>query len=78
VATSLNNLALLYRKQGRYAKAKSLHERALAIWEKALGSEHPQMAIFLENYASLLRNMGRPEEGVPLESRARAIRAKHA
>ena len=78
MATSLNNLAELYQAQGRHAKAKPLYERALAILEKALGPEHPQVAISLENYASLLRNMGRPEEGVPLESRARAIRAKHA
>ena len=30
-ATLLNNLAELYRVQGRYAEAESLHRRALAI-----------------------------------------------
>ena len=34
------------------------------------------MALCLENYAFLLRNMDRPEEAEPLEARARAIRAK--
>ena len=44
VATSLNNLALLYQAQGRYAEAEPLHKRALAISEKALGPEHPDVA----------------------------------
>jgi tetratricopeptide (TPR) repeat protein len=35
VATSLNNLALLYNNQGRYADAEPLYKRSLAIWEKA-------------------------------------------
>ena len=36
-ATSLNNLALLYRAQGRYGDAELLQKRDLAITEKALG-----------------------------------------
>ena len=38
---SLNNLAVLYRSQGAYAKAEPLYLRALAIREKALGPDHP-------------------------------------
>jgi hypothetical protein len=51
-------------------------ERALGILETTLGPEHPDVASCLENYASLLRNMGRSQEAEPLESHARAIRAK--
>jgi Tetratricopeptide repeat len=58
--------------------AEPLYQRALAIREKALGPEHPNVATCLENYASLLRKMGRPEEAATLEVRARAIRAKNA
>ena len=36
LATSLNNLALLYKAQGRYAEAEPLYKRALAINEKAI------------------------------------------
>ncbi len=36
-ATSLNNLAELYKAMGDYAKAEPLYRRALAIREKALG-----------------------------------------
>ena len=34
VAQSLNNLAELYRTQGRYAKAEPLYERSLAIMDE--------------------------------------------
>ena len=40
----LNNLAGLYRATGRYAEAEPLFERALAISEKALGPDHPDVA----------------------------------
>ncbi len=41
LATSLNNLAEVYRLEGRYGEAEPLHKRAPAIVEKALGPEHP-------------------------------------
>ena len=40
----LNNLAALYYAQGQYAQAEPLYKRALAIWEKALGPDHPYVA----------------------------------
>jgi len=53
MATSLNNLALLYVLQGKYAQAESLHQRALAIREQQLGSKHPSTAASLYNLAYL-------------------------
>ena len=41
---SLNNLADLYQAQGRYADAEPLYKRSLAIGEKALGPDHPDVA----------------------------------
>ncbi len=78
MATSLNNLAVLYKAQGRYAEAEPLYQRALVIWEKAPGPEHPNVAQSLENYAALLRKTGRSDEATKMEARAKAIRAKHA
>ncbi len=78
MARSLNNLAGLYHAQGKYAEAEPLYKRALAIWEKALGPEHPDVATSLENYADLLRKTGRVSEAKEMEARAKAIRAKHA
>ncbi len=45
VASSGRTLADLYREQGRYVDAEPLSKRALAIGEKALGLENPQIAI---------------------------------
>ena len=78
LATSLNNLAVLYNAQGKYVEAEPLHQRALAIVEKALGPEHPNVAESLENYAALLHKMGRNDEAARLEARAQAIREKNA
>ena len=77
-AISLNNLAVLYRAQGRYAEAEPLYKRALAISKKALGSEHPNVAAIMENYAVLLRKTERGTEATKMEARTKAIRAKHA
>ena len=78
LAASLNNLAELYRTQGNYAQAEPLYKRSLAIYEKALGPEHPDVAMSLENYTRLLRKMDRDAEAGKMEARAQAIRAKHA
>ena len=75
MATSLNNLAELHRTQGKYAQAEPLYTRSLAIWEKALGPNHPDVATSLENMAALFRKTGREKEAGALEKRAAAIRA---
>ncbi len=59
---SLNNLAALYQAQGRYAEAEPLYRRSLAIVEKALGPDHPDVATILENYADSFRKTGRDTE----------------
>jgi tetratricopeptide (TPR) repeat protein len=75
VATSLNNLAELYRTQGHYAQAEPLYKRALAIKEKTLGPEHPDVATSLENLAVLYRATKRDAQALELEKRAKRIRA---
>ncbi len=77
MARDLNNLAFLYHTQGNYAKAEPLYQRSLAIWEKALGPEHPNVAVTLANYAGLLRETGRAKKAAKMEARAKAIRAKY-
>ena len=60
VATSLNNIALIYQAQGRYAEAEPLLKRSLAIREKTLGPEHPDVATSLNILAELYRVQGAP------------------
>jgi tetratricopeptide (TPR) repeat protein len=76
VATSLNNLAALYDSQGAYARAEPLYQRALAISEKVLGPEHPQVATSLNNLAALYDSQGAYARAEPLYQRALAIREK--
>ncbi len=69
-ATVLNNTALSLMGAGDYAGAEPLYRRALAIDEKALGPDHPDVARGLNNLAVLLyakatmrapsRSIGRP------------------
>ena len=76
IGTSLNNLAVLYRAQGRYAEAEPLSKRVLAILEKALGPEHPDVATGQNNLAVLYQAQGRYAEAEPLYKRALAISEK--
>ncbi len=76
LATSLNNLAELYRAQGRYGEAEPLHTRALAIREKALGPGHPDVAQSLNNLAGFYNTQGRYAEAEPLYQRSLAISEK--
>ena len=76
VALALNNLAVLYLAQGRYAEAEPLHKRALAIREKALGPDHADVAQSLNNLAALYVAQGRYAEAEPLYKRALAIDEK--
>ena len=61
-----------------HSKAEPLFQRALAIREKALGPEHPNVAKVLKNYAGLHCKMKRGAAARELEVRAWAIRAAHA
>ncbi len=76
LALSLNELALLYQAQGKYAQAEPLYKRALAVAEQALGPNHPQVATSLNNLALLYHHQGKYAEAEPLYKRALAIREK--
>jgi hypothetical protein len=77
-AHSLTGLAFFFQTHGHYARAESLFEWALAIQERTLGPDHPDVATSLENYADILRKTHRKTEAIVVEARAKAIRAKHA
>ncbi|MEH1823219.1 MAG: tetratricopeptide repeat protein, partial [Nostoc sp.] len=55
VATSLNNLAALYKSQGRYSDAEPLYSDALAMCDRTLGLNHPTTVMVRENLAILQR-----------------------
>ena len=73
---SLNNLADLYKSLGDYGRAEPLLKRSLAIWEKALGLEHPRVATGLNNLAALYYSLGDYAKAEPLYKRSLAINEK--
>jgi CHAT domain-containing protein/Tfp pilus assembly protein PilF len=76
VAQSLNNLAFLYRDQGRLTDAEPLLQRSSAIFEKALGRDHADVATSLNNLGFLYRDQGRYADAKLLLQRSLAIREK--
>jgi hypothetical protein len=73
VAESLAELGVLEFAQGHHGRAKQLLQRSLAIREKSLGSEHPDVARSLLNYAVVLRKTHEKTEAKQVEARAMAI-----
>ena len=70
MAQSLNNLAGLYRSQGRYEEAEPLYLEALDLCKRLLGDNHPSVATSLNNLAELYRSQGRYKEAEPLHLQA--------
>jgi hypothetical protein len=66
-------MAESYRKQLRIAEAAELQKRAIGIFEKTLGSEHPYLPVALRAHAALLRSSRRKAEAGKLEKRANEI-----
>lgn len=67
-----------YRAQSRFAQAEPLYQWALTLQRKALGPDHPAVALSLDEYAALLKQINRETEAAELEDQARGIRAKAA
>jgi tetratricopeptide (TPR) repeat protein len=75
-ATSLHELALLYRAMGEYTKAEPLFQNALSIYRRLLGDEHPNTATVLNSLAFLYQAMGEYAKAEPLYQQALRIRQK--
>ena len=71
-----NDLALFYEAQGREGPAEEFYRKALAWTQSTYGRSSRRLAPTLENYASLLRRLGRTAEAEPLEARARVLTAR--
>ncbi|MFQ5509347.1 MAG: tetratricopeptide repeat protein [Leptospirillia bacterium] len=76
IAEALALMAELYRKDHLYADAGPLFLRAVKMLEHTIGPEAPLLAITLEHYAKLFRDMGDQAEAEVLEARARKIRGE--
>jgi tetratricopeptide (TPR) repeat protein len=75
-ARLFNELGVLFDAKADYAQAETLKRRALAVVEKIYGSDHPGVAIRLNNLALLLQRTNRLAEAEPLMRRALKIDEK--
>ena len=76
VATSLNDLALVLRDQGKLVEAESLQREALGLRRKLYGHKHADVAISLNNLALVLRSEGKLAEAEQLQREALAMQKK--
>src|SRR5260370_4178899 len=68
-----NNVGYYLKQRAQYPEAEAYYQRAIAIGEKTLGPEHPDLAIRYNNLASLYYVQGKYAEAEPLFQRAIAI-----
>jgi serine/threonine protein kinase len=66
----LNDLGCVLELEGRKAEAVRVHEQALALKEKALGRDHPDVGISEMNLAVVLQELGRETEALSHNDRA--------
>ena len=72
----MNELAWIYKIQGRYAEAELFYKRALDIREAKLGKDHPDTAYSLNDLALLYSEQGRYAEAEPFYKRSLEIHEK--
>ncbi len=72
-ADELNNKVIELFNGGKIVEAISMAEQLLALREKTLGPDHPDVAQSLNNLAFLYEDQGRYAEAEPLYKRALAI-----
>lgn len=73
IATSLRNLAYLFKEQRDYQQAEVLFLDALHMQEKTLGPDHPEITRTLQGLADIYREQERNREAEPLYQRALRI-----
>ena len=74
---ALGNLAESLQLQKHYGEALEVFRRSREIDEKALGPGHPKLAYDFQGIGTVLLEMGRAAEAVPVLERALALREKN-
>lgn len=73
-ALVFNNLGELYATQGKYTAAEAQLQRALTIYETALGPTHPLVGICINNIGTLYCRLGKYKEAEVLLQRSLTIK----
>lgn len=73
VLTTFNDLAIVYREEGKLAQAAELNERVYASRKRQLGEEHPHTLISMNNLAGVYKAQRRLPEAEAMQEAALAI-----
>lgn len=73
VVTALSHLAIVYRDDGKLDQATPLFEEMVALQEKQLGPEHPELMANLNNLSDIYRNQGRYAKAESLLKRVLSV-----
>lgn len=74
--TSLNNLAIVVREQGKYEEAEVMHREALSVRERVLGKEHRDTLTSMNDLAIVLSVHGKLVEAVEIHRGLLAVTEK--
>jgi len=77
VAYATNNLAAVFREQGKYIQAIDLYTRTRRIFDKVLEQSHPDKASVLNNLATVYDDMKEYKTSGPLFEKALEIRLRN-
>ena len=72
----MNNLAVLFKSQGKYEAAEPLYIETLRLRKKVLGAEHPETLSSMNNLAVLFKSQGKYEAAEPLYIEMLRLRKK--
>jgi tetratricopeptide (TPR) repeat protein len=64
VATSYNNIGAVHNKKGEYDQALEYCQKALAIWLKQLGPDHPSVVTSYNNIGSVYQRTGEHDQAL--------------
>lgn len=76
LGVALRKLANIYMQEKNYQRAEIYFQETIAAVEKSFGVEHPYLALVLEDYSFLLRQLDRIEKADLYEKRADSINIK--
>jgi tetratricopeptide (TPR) repeat protein len=75
-AAKMEKQVVALREAGKYAEAIALEQQELPILERAVGPDHPYVAIVLNNLGALYRYAGHYPDAEPVIKRALALEEK--
>ncbi|KAL5923854.1 hypothetical protein ACKVV7_001947 [Pyricularia oryzae] len=72
----MNNLALVFKNQGKYEEAEQIHRKILEFNKKVLGPKNPETFNNINNLASVFDNQGKYEEAEQMHRKKLAFKKK--